>query len=48
MKTIRLGITFSIIVLLSFLFGNWVSVQGKKTIRIGSPFDAGPKVFCKK
>jgi tripartite ATP-independent transporter DctP family solute receptor len=41
MKAIRLGMTFSIVALLSFLFGNGVSAQEKKTIRIGSPFKAG-------
>jgi tripartite ATP-independent transporter DctP family solute receptor len=41
MKTIRLGMTFSIVVLLSFLFGNGVYAQEKKMIRIGSPFKAG-------
>jgi len=41
MKTIRLGMTFSIVVLLSFLFGNGAYAQEKKLIRIGSPFKTG-------
>ena len=41
MKTIRLGMTFLIVVLLAFLFANGVYAQEKKTIRIGSPFKSG-------
>ena len=41
MKTIRLGMTFLIVVLLAFLFANGVYAQEKKLIRIGSPFKAG-------
>lgn len=41
MKTIRLRMIFSILALLSFLLGNGVYAQEKKTIRIGSPFKTG-------